>query len=119
MDRSDDIRSTEDTTANREHVHNAEENRDALAAQAERTRATTPAETDMPIGAAGTSGAGATGTGTSGAGSTGGGPGMDNSEALRAVAENREALAEENRRVAATTPDNVPMTGPDTRRDGR
>lgn len=114
MDRSDDIRSTEDTTANREHVHNAEENRDALAAQAERTRATTPAETDMPIGAAGTSGAG-----TSGAGSTAGGTGTDNTEALRAVAENREALAEENRRVAATTPDDVPMTGPDTRREDR
>jgi hypothetical protein len=119
MDRSDDIRSTEDTTANREHVHNAEENRDALAAQAERTRATTPAETDMPIGAAGTSGAGATGSGTSGAGNTGGGTGTDNTEALRAVAENRDALAEENRRVAATTPDDVPMTGPDTRRDDR
>ena len=112
MDRNDDIRSTEDTTANREHVHNAEENRDALAAQAERTRATTPAETDMPIGAAGASG-------TSGAGNTGGGTGTDNTEALRAAAENREALAEENRRVAATTPDDVPMTGPDTRRDDR
>lgn len=114
MDRSDDIRSTEDTTANREHVHNAEENRDALAAQAERTRATTPAETDMPIGAAGTSG-----TGTSGAGNTAGGTGTDNTEALRAVAENRDALEEENRRVAATTPDDVPMTGPDTRREDR
>jgi len=111
MDRNDDIRSTEDTTANREHVHNAEENRDALAAQAERTRATTPAETDMPLGA--------TGSGTSGAGNTGGGTGMDNTEALRAVAENREALAEENRRVAATTPDDVPLIGPDTRRDDR
>jgi hypothetical protein len=109
MDRNDDIRSTEDTTANREHVHNAEENRDALAAQAERTRATTPAETDTPIGAAA----------ASGTGSPGGGTGMDNTEAVRAAAENRDALAEENRRVAATTPDDVPMTGPDTRREGR
>lgn len=114
MDRNDDIRSTEDTTANREHVHNAEENRDALAAQAERTRATTPAATDTPVGGAGTSGAG-----ESGAGRTGGGAGMDNTEAVRAAAENRDALAEENRRVAATTPDDVPMTGPDTRGEGR
>lgn len=96
MNRDDDIRSTEDTTANREHVQNAEENRDALAAQAERTRATTPAATHVPVGAA-----------------------MDNTEAVRAAAENRDALAEENRRVAATTPDDVPMTGPDTRREDR
>ena len=97
MDRNDDIRSTEDTTANREHVHNAEENRDALAAQAERTRATTPAATGMPIA----------------------GTGIDDAEAVRAAAENLDALAEENRRVAATTPDDVPMTGPDTRREDR
>lgn len=115
MDRNDDIRSTEDTTANREHVQNAEENRDALAAQAERTRATTPAAVDTPIGAAG-----ATGGGTNTGGSTNtGGTGMDNTEAVRAAAENRDALAEENRRVAATTPDDVPMTGPDTRREDR
>lgn len=101
MDRSDDARSTEDTTANREHVQNAEENRDALAAQAERTRATTPAETDTPIGGANRSGSGGTG--------------MDNTDAVRAAAENRDALAEENRRVAATTPDDVPLTGPDNR----
>ena len=100
MDR-DDIRSTEDTAANREHVQNAEENRDALAAQAERTRATTPAATDMPIGVAGASTT------------------LDNTEAVRAAAENRDALAEENQRVAATTPDDVPMTGPDTRREER
>lgn len=110
MDRNDDARSTEDTTANREHVHNAEENRDALAAQAERTRATTPPETDMPIGAANQSGSGNTGSS---------GTGMDNTDAVRAAADNRDALAEENRRVAATTPDDVPMTGPDTRRDDR
>jgi len=109
MDRNDDIRSTEDTTANREHAHNAEENRDALAAQAERTRATTPAATDMPIGAAG----------AGGSGTHAGGAGMDNTQAVRAAAENRDALAEENRRVAATTPDDVPMTGPDTRREER
>lgn len=102
MDRSDDIRSTEDTTASREHVQNAEENRDALAAQAERTRATTPPETR------------ATGGGTST-----GGTGLANTDAVRAAAENRDALAEENRRVAATTPDDVPMTGPDTRREDR
>ncbi len=104
MDRSDDVRSTEDTTANREHAHNAEENRDALAAQAERTRATTPAAAHTPVGAAG---------------AAGGGTAMDNTEAVRAAAENRDALAEENRRVAATTPDDVPMTGPDTRREDR
>jgi hypothetical protein len=110
MDRNDDARGTEDTTANREHVQNAEENRDALAAQAERTRATAPAETDTPIGGAGRSGSGGTASG---------GTGMDNTDAVRAAAENRDALAEENRRVAATTPDDVPMTGPDTRRDDR
>ena len=114
MDRSDDIRSTEDTTANREHVQNAEENRDALAAQAERTRATTRPETDTPIGAAGAAGAG-----TYRAGSTSGSGTTDNAEAVRAAAENRDALAEENRRVAATTPDDVPLTGPDTRREDR
>ena len=107
MDRSDDIRSTEDTAGARQHVQDAEENRDALAAQAERTRATTPAETDTPIGASGA-------TGTGGASAT-----LDNQAAMRAAAENRDALAEENRRVAATTPDDVPLTGPDTQREGQ
>ncbi|HEX2187277.1 MAG TPA: hypothetical protein VHG51_00190 [Longimicrobiaceae bacterium] len=32
--------------------------------------------------------------------------------------ENRDALAEQNRRTAATTPDDVPMTGPDEPADG-
>ncbi|MEW5929368.1 MAG: hypothetical protein AB1941_18095, partial [Gemmatimonadota bacterium] len=60
------------------------------------------------------------GASRSGAGGTaGGGAGMDNTDAVRAAADNRDALAEENRRVAATTPDDVPLTGPDTRRDDR
>lgn len=98
MDRNDDARSTEDTTRARQHVENAGENRDALAAQAERTRATTPAETDTPARAADPSRAAQD---------------PDNAAILREAAENRDALAEQNRRVAATRPDDVPMTGPD------
>jgi hypothetical protein len=40
---------SEDTSRAEEHVRNAEENRDALEAQARRTDATTGSETDRPI----------------------------------------------------------------------
>lgn len=41
---------SEDTSRAEEHVRRAEENRDALAAQHQRTEETTPADVDMPSG---------------------------------------------------------------------
>ncbi len=98
MDRNENRQGSEDNTQNVEHVENAAENRDALAAQARRTEATTPEATNVPIGSQNSSGAAQD---------------RDNVEAMRAVEENRDALREQNRRTAATTPDDINMTGPD------
>jgi hypothetical protein len=98
MDPNRDPHAGEDTSAAREHVANARENREAQAAQAERVRATTPASAGTPVGAA---------------------RDPDNAEALRRVEEGHDALEEQNRRVAASAPDDVPMTGPDDASGGR
>lgn len=98
---------SEDNSRAVEHVHNAEENRDALEAQARRTEATTPpeirADTDRDRG----------GTTTGGTGRTAGGANLGNqgsedpSQAAahaHNAAENRDALEEQARRTEATTP---------------
>ncbi|HEU4562063.1 MAG TPA: hypothetical protein VFS20_29820 [Longimicrobium sp.] len=90
----------EDTTEAREHVHAAEENRDALEAQNRRTEATAPDSVDTPIGS-GTNGMSATGTTRAS---------DDPSQArenLRHAEENRDALAEQSRRVEASAPDDI------------
>lgn len=87
---------SEDTSQNREHVENAAENRDALAAQARRTEATTPPDLDA----------------TSRTGSSSAGRDVENAQAMREVEENTRALEEQNRRTAATAPASVDM--PDT-----
>lgn len=102
MDRDPQATGSEDTSANREHVENAAENRDALAAQARRTGASASDSADTPI-------ARADGTGSA--------VDPDNAAAMREVEENREALEEQNRRVAASAPRDVNMTGPDTTDD--
>jgi hypothetical protein len=113
----------EDTSAAREHVHAAEENRDALEAQNRRTEATTPESVNTPIGGAGggNAGGGNAGGGTTTSGgqggmnATGGTRGNDDPsqarENVRSAEENRDALAEQNRRVEASAPDDID-TGP-------
>lgn len=89
---------SDDPSRAREHVRNAEENRDALAAQSRRTQATAPAGTDQPIGG-----------NDAGAMNASGLPGASE-DASRAAAHageaerNRDALADENQRVRNTTP---------------
>lgn len=107
MDRfnaGNDQHASEDPSEAREHVHNAEENRDALAAQARRTDATAPDSVDQPV--RGMDAGDRTGslTGGSGEGSE------DASRARAHVSEaerNRDALEAQNRRVENTTPDEV------------
>ncbi|HEX6749418.1 MAG TPA: hypothetical protein VF092_19135 [Longimicrobium sp.] len=85
-----DQRASEDPSQAREHVRNAEENRDALAAQSERTEATAPSSTDEPIRGAPAS--------------------EDASRAQSNVHEaerNRDALEAHSRRVESTTPDEL------------
>ena len=102
---------SEDTSRAEEHVRNAEENRDALEAQARRTEATTSGETGRPVegirpGASGTSARG--GMSAEGAGRTS----EDTSEAeanVREAERNREALEAQHSRVERTTPPDVEM----------
>jgi len=124
---------SEDTSRAREHVHNAEENRDALAAQSRRTEATATGG-DTPIGSqasgagpasgsrsaaggSGASGESAGGTGGSGLMNATGGNGGASDDAsqarenVRAAEENRDALADENRRVQGSVPPDVNTTG--------
>jgi hypothetical protein len=108
MSSRDPGQGSEDTRRNEEHVRAAEENRDALAAQARRTDATTDSDTtSRPL--QGMDG-GSSGTGTSSGGNvhgaSGAAPGAD---AARAAAENRDALADESRRVEQTLPPGVEM----------
>ena len=82
---------SEDTSRAEEHVRRAEENRDALAAQHQRTEETTPADADMS----------ASGTGR---------PSDDASEARANVQNaeaNRDALEAQNDRVERTTPEDL------------
>lgn len=103
----------EDTSAAREHVQAAEENRDALEAQNRRTEATTPESVNTPIGGVGN--ASTTSGGQGGMSATGGPRGNDDPsqarENVRSAEENRDALAAQHRRVEASAPDDVD-TGP-------
>ena len=111
---------SEDTSRAEEHVRNAEENRDALEAQARRTDATTGSETDRPIDASRGMDAGG-GTRTDG-GMTARAPGRtseDTSEAeatVHAAARNRDALEAQHRRTEATTGSETdrPIEAPNT-----
>ncbi|MBV9108964.1 MAG: hypothetical protein JO306_06135 [Gemmatimonadetes bacterium] len=103
MDRynaGNDQHASEDPSEAREHVRAAEENRDALEAQARRTDATTPDTVDQPVRGMDAS----RGTSSSGQGSE------DASSARAHVSEaerNRDALEAQNRRVENTTPDEI------------
>lgn len=99
MKRDANAGSSESTAENREHVENAEENRDALAAQARRTQATAPESTQAPIGQGS---------------ATGSAQDPDGAAAMQEVRDNRDALEAQNRRTAATKPDQVNMTGSDS-----
>jgi hypothetical protein len=92
---------SEDPSAAREHVRNAEENRDALEAQSQRTEATAPASVDQPV----------RGIDPGGMGATGGGRASEDASAAQSHVEeaerNRDALEAQNRRVESTTPDEV------------
>jgi hypothetical protein len=102
----------EDTSQAREHVHAAEENRDALEAQSRRTEATAPDSVNTPIGGGSQN---ASGGGQGGMNAAGASRGNDDPsqarENLRNAEENRDALAEQNRRVEASAPDDID-TGP-------
>lgn len=96
-----DQRASEDASQAREHVRNAEENRDALEAQSQRTEATAPAGVDQPVRGSDSGGMSASGTSRAS---------EDASQAAAHVQEaerNRDALEEENRRVQDTTPDEL------------
>ena len=96
-----DQRASENASEAREHVRSAEENRDALEAQSQRTEATAPASVDEPIRGTGQGGMSASGTSRAS---------EDASEAATHVQEaerNRDALEAQNRRVEDTTPDEL------------
>ncbi|MBV9774136.1 MAG: hypothetical protein JO040_09320 [Gemmatimonadetes bacterium] len=102
MDRNN---GSEDNTENVRHVQDAQQNRDALEAQARRTDATAPEATSHPV--QGLSNRGSGGSGTTGS--------EDNTQAMRNVQNaeaNTEALQAESRRVEATTPPDINRTGP-------
>ena len=128
MDQNDNNQGNESTRAAEAHSQNAQENMEALRAQNRRTEATTGEAVDHPIGqqnsgaggsnAAGggvgsgngmNATAGTTSTGARTAGNTGT-VSEDTSQAAANVSdahENRDALAEQNRRTEETTPDAV------------
>ncbi|HEX8691049.1 MAG TPA: hypothetical protein VF746_01305 [Longimicrobium sp.] len=94
---------SEDASEAREHVRNAEENRDALEAQNRRTEATTPShlQSDGPVG----------GTGGMSAGGAGQDQGSEDAsrarEHVHEAEENRDALEAQNRRVEETAPEST------------
>jgi len=94
---------SDDPSAAREHVRAAEENGDALAAQSQRTGSTTPAGVDMPRVDGGRQG----GMGTAGSTGQASDDPFTAREHVRAAEENRDALADENRRVENSTPPDV------------
>jgi hypothetical protein len=90
-------RASEDPSRAREHARNAEENRDALAAQSERTEATAPSSVDEPIRGTDAGGMDASGS-------------EDASRARSNVHEaerNRDALEAQSERVESTTPEEL------------
>lgn len=89
---------SEDNRQAVEHVHNAQENRDALQEQARRVAATAP-DTDQPVNGFHADGMGGEDTTRA-------------EENVRRAQENTAALREESRRVDATTPPDAGRTGP-------
>ncbi|HEX8432172.1 MAG TPA: hypothetical protein VF625_12870 [Longimicrobium sp.] len=108
MDRNDSGNSGnqggEDNSDAVAHVHNAQQNRDALAEENRRVEATAGNSADQPIRQQ-NEGA------NSGGGSTARGTGSEDTSQARAnvasAAENRDALAEESRRVQESAPDHT------------
>ncbi len=104
----------DDASRARDHVRAAEENRDALAAQNQRTGSTTPGDVDMPRVDGGHTG-GVSATGTSGQASE---DPMRARAHVRAAEENRDALAAQNQRTGSTTSPDVDMPRVDGGRSG-
>lgn len=106
---------SEDNSQNIRATQNAAENRDALAEEARRVAATAPDSVNRPVDDSGRAGTGADRSGTAGGASGGDGGGTmhaseDATEArehVREAAENRDALAEEARRVQDSAPDDI------------
>ena len=122
MDQNDTGRGNEDTRAAEAHAQNAHDNREALRDQNRRTEATAGDSASRPVGQqnSGGLGTGMNATGARTAGNTGTGS-EDNSQAAANVSsaqDNRDALAEQNRRTEETTPDSVrnPIRQPDNQR---
>jgi hypothetical protein len=95
----------EDASQAREHAHNAEENRDALAAQNRRVERTTPA----PMPDVDTTSGGMNAAPQGGRAADGNDAASEDASAAREHAhnaeENRDALAAQHRRVEATAPE--------------
>lgn len=100
-----DQQGSEDPSEAREHVRHAEENRDALEAQARRTGATAPDSVDQPVRGLDQ------GQGSGGMSTSGGTRASEDASAAQSHVEqaerNRDALEAQNRRVESTTPDEV------------
>ncbi|HEX8211022.1 MAG TPA: hypothetical protein VF584_12690 [Longimicrobium sp.] len=122
----------EDTRAAEAHTQNAHDNLEALRDQNRRTEATAGDSANHPVGqqeiisnnganiTSNATGGGTTSTGAHTSGNTGTAS-EDNSQAAANVAnaqDNRDALAEQNRRTEETTPDAVrdPIRQPDNQR---
>jgi len=103
----------EDTRAAEAHTQNAHENVEALRDQNRRTEATAGDSANHPVGQQNSGGSGTGGGTTSTGARTAGNTGTvseDTSQASANVAnaqDNRDALAEQNRRTEETTPDAV------------
>ncbi len=115
----------EDTRAAEAHSQNAHDNLEALRDQNRRTEATAGDSANHPVGQQEfISNNGGTVTSTASRGGTSGNTGTaseDNTQAAANVAnaqDNRDALAEQNRRTEETTPDAVrdPIRQPDNQR---
>lgn len=104
----------EDASRARDHVRAAEENRDALAAQNERTGSTTPSGVDMPVVDSGTRG----GMSATGATSQGSDDPSTAREHVRAAEENRDALAAQHQRTGSSAAGGVGVPRVDSGRTG-
>jgi hypothetical protein len=120
MDQNNTGQGNEDTRAAEAHTQNAHENLEALRDQNRRTEATAGDSANHPVGQQeiiSNNGAGVTSNASGGTASTGartaastGTVSEDTSQAAANVSnaqDNRDALAEQNRRTEETTPDAV------------
>jgi hypothetical protein len=108
MDRNDSGNSGnqggEDNSDAVAHVHNAQENRDALAEENRRVEATAGSSADQPIRQQNDGGSSGGGSGARGTGSEDATQARANVES---AAENRDALAEESRRIQESAPEHT------------